>query len=515
MISIVEHLDYAAYRYFDKDAVVQGGTRLSYADFVQRVDAAKRLLVGRGVSYGDSVALLEENTPSLLVWFYAVMCTGARAVLLNRRLTIGELAYDYSNASCSGIVYGQNYIGHAHRILDVQTKEMGGRLDRGPFALVADIGESEAPQVNGSVCELASVCPLASDDDAFVLFTGGSTGRPKAAVFSHGNLANWIDSKLCSDWNVVPQDVLLLSAPLYHMSGLDAAFSALSTGATLVLSGAHFDADEQLDLIEKECVTKAIVVPVTSIELLASANQKRMRDLSSVSAAVMEGSAASDELLSKAFDVFPNAAVLYSYGMTENAVATNIRHTREEWMAHPERHLSIGRPALYSRVNLVDEEGRPVPNGTPGRVLGRSPCMCRGYTNTDLPFNADGWFDTGDVMRRDSDGYLYFVGRTKLMIKTGGENVFAGEVESVIREHPAVFNCIVFGVPNKKWGEAVVAAVQLRAGHAISERDIIGYCRSQIAHYKQPQHVYFLEELPLNLAGKVDEKKTKSLLDLP
>lgn len=515
MLSAVDRLKYSAERCFDKIAIVCGEQRLTYASMFTAIQASAEMLSRIGVKKGSKVAICQRNSASFFINFYAIMALGGCAVLLNWRLTGRELREAVLSTGCSVVISDPGFL----EALSSEEKGTDRILFENTIPVpatalgVADEELFDNQKALSSVNEKNFV-HLEPDDDALIFFTGGSTGVPKAAVHSCKGLSYWVDATLNNEWIVCSDDIMFNAAPLFHLGGMQASYFALCSGATLVLRSESFNAGSVLDILEAEKVTQVNLIPQTLVLSLLDEWRIKKRDLSSVRLALLMGGAAREEYAASAFEMFENADVIHPYGMSELAATAIIRHSREDFEQYPERRLSVGRVGLGSRIKLVDEEGNLVPEGSPGRVFGKADCMMKGYLNHEMHFDEEGYFDTGDIMRRDADGYLYYVGRNKLMVKTGGENVYCNEVEQTIRLHPAITDCVVFGLPDRKWGEAVSAAVEPKPGHTITPEEIIEHCRESAAHYKQPRNVFIVEKLPLNPAGKVLIDEVLELLQL-
>lgn len=503
MISALDRLIYSAKRCFDKTAIVYGERRISYASLLAAVKSSSAYLASLGVKKGDMVAICQRNSPSFLINFYAIMSRGACAAMLNWRLTIEELYQAVALTDASIVICDSNSL-EAFLGKENDTDFLQSNRNLVP---ATEWGVALANCFCGFDTDTATDCdwvtPVEPDDAALVFFTGGSTGTPKAAVHSHESLANWHTSTLNNDWTVLSSDVTYNAAPLFHLGGMQIAYFTISVGATLVLSGDSFDAESALDTIASENVTQVNAIPQTLILSFREEIEHRKRELESVRVVLLLGGAIREEYIYDAFNIFPNTDIVHAYGMSELAATTIMRHTQKSFAEHHERRLSVGRIGLSSRIKLLDDTGRMVSDGVPGRVFGKADCMMKGYLHHEVNFDDEGYFDTGDIMLRDAQGYYYYVGRSKLMIKTGGENVYCNEVESVIRQNLAVFNCVVFGLPDEKWGEAVSAAVELKPGFALSAEQLINHCRERAAHYKQPRNVFIVDKLPINPAGKI------------
>lgn len=281
----------------------------------------------------------------------------------------------------------------------------------------------------------------------------------------------------------------------------------MATGAQFVICDG-FDPVEILRQIQKERVTYMLLLPPSTYLRLIDAPAFGDYDVSSVKVVHTSAGGTSPAIVQKMVEAFPNCEVYYGWGQTETGAGTVHRITREMALHHPEKTQSVGRPMPFFQLRIVDEAGKDVPQGEVGEGIAKGPAIFSGYYKqpelTDETI-ADGWTRTGDMMRQDEEGLYYMVDRKKDMIKTGGENVFAQEVEAVIRKHPAVLDCSVIGVPDKTFGEAVMAVIKLRAGYTAAAEDIQEHCKRDLSSYKKPRYVEFLDEFPVDSAGKIQK----------
>lgn len=285
---------------------------------------------------------------------------------------------------------------------------------------------------------------------------------------------------------------------------------ALSAGASFVMSE-KFDPEGIIEDCEEYQITQVALIPPTIIYRIAAAKNMDRDKLRSVRLCIMAGGPTDPETADKVFDTFPNTVLYLNYGSSENAITLGHVMSREDCRKHPWMLKSSGINNMASAIRLLDDDGNEVENGKAGEAWGKSPCQLKAYIGEELR-SKDGWIPTGDIFRKDEDGYYYFVCRKKNMIKSAGENVYSEEVENIIKKHPAVQDCIVFGYPHKEYGELVAAAVVLKSGVTISGSDLISYCRTQMASYKKPRKIYFLKELPTAATGKIQRKVLKEEL---
>ncbi len=304
---------------------------------------------------------------------------------------------------------------------------------------------------------------------------------------------------------------MLLQVPLVHNAGLNLmnlTFNACGT----IITVETLDPLEILGLIDKEHATfLCLLPPSTYIRLLDVFNLKDF-DTTSVRTLLSAVAALSKPLLYRLFDAFPNATLRYGYSSSETLSGIALWINREMVEKDLKCIKSVGREHPFTQVRLVDDEGRDVPTGETGEAIFKSPsCMLEYFDQPDITAETikDGWVHTGDLLKKDEDGFFYFMDRKKDMIKTGGENVFAQEVEKVILTHASVENCAVFGVPDPVWGEAVTAVVKLRSGFTATQEEIVEHCKESLSSYKKPRRVEFVDNIPISDAGKVQKFKLR------
>jgi fatty-acyl-CoA synthase len=465
---------------------VASGQRLSYRALHDRADRLARALHARGVGPGDRVAILAPDGVRHFDLLFACGILGAASIPLNGRLHAREIEGEIRQTEPA--------------LAFVDDGEVAEHL-RGGSGLppVLSLGEMDAlrdaapatPAPRARVTERTTAC---------LLFTGGTTGAPKAAQISHGQIVwNAFSAHLA---DVQGTDTVLNVFPLFHTGGLFAfAVPLLILGGTVV-QAPGFDADDVLRRIEAERVTIFGGVP-TVFQRLTDADAWEAADLSSLRYALSGGAPLPVELVRRYRDE-KGVVFRQGFGMTEfGPCAFSLPAADAERKAG-----SIGRPNAFVEARVVDPEtNQPVPAGTVGELVLRGPAATTGYFRdpdaTAAAFDDDGYFHTGDLARVDAEGDFTIVGRRKEMFISGGENVYPAEVEAALGAHPAVAQCAVVGVPDERWGEAGLAFVVLAPGATATEADLLDALRGRLARYKVPRAVVFRDALPLSGAGKV------------
>jgi acyl-CoA synthetase (AMP-forming)/AMP-acid ligase II len=425
------------------------------------------------------LALLLPNEREYIELVYACAWLGVIAVPLNTRLTAVELDHVLTDASPRGLI--------RHSSLPVPTVHP-------PWQRVID---KEPLDVSSNSCG----DPIYDTNAILALiYTSGTTGRPKGVVLSHANvLAN---VHFLNYWMPYREGTVFLhAAPMFHIIDFPLLFAAPAFGAYQATIP-KFSARSFCETVEREGVTHTVLVP-TMINLLTQFPELDKYELTSLERIAYGGSPMAPELIHRTRMVLPHVKLVQGYGLSETGFLTALLENEHT----PNKLTSCGRPCPGIDVRVVDQAGTEVPAGQPGELVARGANVMRGYWNNPeesaLAFR-DGYFRTGDVGRQDADGYFYLLDRLKDMIVTGGENVYSGEVEAVLYEHPAVREAAVFGIPDPQWGELVMACVMPKPGEVLSANDVMAYCRRSLANYKIPRRVEFSDtELPKSGSGKI------------
>lgn len=469
-----------AVRYYpDLAAVGSGGTHLTFRELYDRVAGIVAALSRHGFQRGNRLVLLLPNEPDYLTLIYACSWLGVIAVPVNARLSVAEIDHILIDASPHGIV--------RHSSLPVPTVQLPWQrvLDQEPL----DAGGASCPE------------PIYDPDAILALiYTSGTTGRPKGVVVTHANILADIDH--ANYWQPHREGgVHLHAAPIFHILDFPFIFAAPAFG-TCQITIPKFSPASFCETVSRERVSRTVLVP-TMINLLIQFSDLSRYDLTSLESFGYGGSPMAPKLLRRTRDILPNVKLVQGYGLTETGFLTGLKDDEHT----PERLTSCGRSCPGIDLQIVDESGHEVEAGKHGELVARGANVMRGYWNnpegTSRAFQ-NGMFRTGDIGYRDADGYFYILDRSKDMIVTGGENVYSGEVEAVIYQHPAVLEAAVFGIPDAQWGEIVAACIVRKAGHALGADELIAYCRRFLASYKTPRRVEFSEaELPKSASGKI------------
>ncbi len=491
------------------------GERLTYAEMNHRATAVALALRDRyGVKAGDRLAVLAKNRPEFYIALFA--CIKLRAILvpINIRLAAPEVAYILGDCEPSVIFYDQTF----RPVLDEAAVELRSRPglvsfdgENPAWRDLVGTAETSAAGAAGAGPELMpslepdGESPSWAAEPCLILYTSGTTGRPKGAVLTTAMLT-WNAVNTAVSWDLSSADVAVNPAPLYHTGGINVfSMPLFHLGGRVILMEA-FDAVRILELIERERATVFFGVP-TMLQMIVESPRFAATDLSSLRW-VIAGGATCPIPVVEAFRA-RGVAFRQGYGLTE--VGPNCFATSDEG-ARRKPH-AVGFPVIHSQMRVVGPDGRDVGLGGEGELLIRGPHAFAGYwRNPEATAKTivDGWVHTGDVVRRDDEGFFYIVDRIKDMYKSGGENVYPLEVERVIERHPAVAEVAVIGVPDPKWDEVGRAYVAVRPGAALTLEELTEFCRPHLAKYKVPKQMVVLPALPRNATGKVQKEALRA-----
>ena len=482
----------------DKTAVVEvaTGERLTYRELNRRAAATARAwLYGLGLKQGDRIGILSGNRLEFLDAFFAAAKSGVILVPLGTRLTAAELVVIVSDCKLSALVYGAE---HAETVRELSARADVGRLvaldrdDAGDDPILSDVVASI-----GEGKYVPQVCR--PEDPYCLLYTSGTTGRPKGVMTPHRMVAwNAYNTVLC--WQLTEHDVSPIFTPLYHAGGLGAFLTPiLLAGGTIVLHR-DFDPAEVWRVIDQERCTVVLGVP-TIWKMLADAPEFQTADLSHVRWFISGGAPMPRHLVG----VFRDRGIVMrqGYGLTEVGVNCFAMSDEEAWA----KAGSIGRPLMFTEARVIDEGGQELPDGEVGELCFRGPHVSGGYWNnpeaTAEARDSEGWFHTGDMARRDEDGFFYIAGRAKDMFISGGVNVYPAEIENVLLQHGSLGDAAVVGVPHSKWGEVGVAFVVPAEGETVNPDELGSFVGDRLARYKIPKEFRIVDVLPRTPYGKV------------
>ncbi len=498
--TVAEHGDHEAL------VSVEQGLRYTYREFADAVDEVAAGLMAVGVQVGDRVGIWSPNCAEWVLVQYATARIGAILVTINPAYRVAELEYVLNQSGISVLVAAESF---SHSDYRGMIEEV---WDRVPAQQVVYLQTSDWEDLLAAGTDISAdqledrAAGLRPDGAINIQYTSGTTGFPKGAVLSHLNILNngFFVGEACG---YTPADRVCIPVPFYHCFGMVLGNLACTThGATMVVPAAGFDAAATLRACEAERCTSLYGVPTMFIAELGEPDLDRY-DLSSLRTGIMAGSPCPVEVMKQVVDRMNMAEVTIAYGMTETSPVSTQTSVDDSL---DKRVATVGRAHPHVEVRIVDPDtGETVPRGAAGEFMTRGYSVMLGYwddeARTAEAIDDEGWMHTGDLAVMDDGGYINIVGRIKDMIIRGGENVYPREIEEYLYRHPDVVEVQVIGVPDARYGEEIMAWVQLRDGASLDADDIKEFCRGQIAHYKIPRYVKFTHEFPMTITGKIQK----------
>jgi fatty-acyl-CoA synthase len=492
-----EFLSNNARLYPERTVLAFGEQTRTFAQLEDRANRLANALAQRGVRRGDNVAVLMYNRLEVVEAWFGCQKLGACPVPVNFRLAQPEVDYILDNAGAVGIIgdaeLGERAAAAATRLDDVRFHIGVGEVPEGAEEYEAVL-ESAPADVPDTIVD--------DEDRAFLMYTSGTTGRPKGAMLTHQNLwqhtLNWIH-----ELRVTSSDAFLTGLPLFHIGGVDAVLPFIYLGGkVIILPSGGFDAGESIDALIRNGATMCYFVPTQWLEICQHPNLQNY-GRAQLRAAMWGASQAPRSTLELLSETFPNSEIVNAFGQTEMSSVTCMLMGAE---ASAKKMGSVGKPIINVQVRVVDPAMHDVPRGEVGEIVYRGPTVMKGYYRNEeatADAFAGGWFHSGDLVYEDKDGFLFVVDRTKDMIISGGENIYPAEVEAVLVKHEAVAEVAVIGVPHPKWVETPLAVVVRKPEAQVTEQELMDLCRQQLASYKKPSRILFADELPRNAAAKV------------
>jgi len=521
------HFDRAVARWPESEALVvrHQGVRWTYRELQRQVDAFAAGLLALGLEPGDRVGIWSPNNADWVVTQFATAKAGIILVNINPAYRVAELEHALNKAGCKMLITAAafkstNYIAmllklapelescrpgklHAARLPALRTVVSLGDIPLPGIVRFADVPAIAEPVHRQRLAELASV--LQFDDPLNIQFTSGTTGFPKGATLTHHNILNngfFVGEAM----QLTSHDRLCIPVPLYHCFGMVLGNMACIThGSAMIYPSEVFDPLAVMETVATEHCTALHGVPTMFITMLDHPEFERF-DFSSLRTGIMAGAPCPIEVMKRVNQAMHMDQVTIAYGMTETSPVSFQSSVADSL----ERRVStVGHVHPHIEAKIVDTAGRIVPPGTPGELLTRGYSVMRGYWNdpdhTTEAIDAAGWMHTGDLATLDEDGYGNIVGRIKDMVIRGGENVYPREIEEFLYQHPKVHDVQVIGVPDARYGEEICAWIRLREGVTATPDEIVAFCDGQIAHYKIPRYIKFVDMFPMTVTGKVQK----------
>ena len=501
-----DYLAYHASARPDNAFATHGARTLRYAEAEAESNRLAHALIAAGLGRGDRFAYLSKNSIDMAVLYFAASKAGAVPVPLNYRLAPPEWAYIIDDSGAKLVIAAGDY---AKGIESVR----GGLKRAQQFFALGDVPDGWESYRDWVAAQPATPPDRTVDerDELYQMYTSGTTGHPKGAILTHHAVLSNITQVVTSlTFRPGPGTRTLIVAPMYHAAAGISVKAAVCAGATLVLHE-DFDPAAVVRDLSQAGIQWCTLVPAMIQACLVLVPDVAERSYPELRAISYGASPIAEQTLRRAIEVF-GCSFQQAFGMTETTAVLTALTDRDHVRAlagRPELLLSCGRPVLGTEVKIVDADDVEVPRGEVGEIIARGPQIMKGYWN--LPEATEkalrgGWMHTGDAARMDEEGYVYIQDRIKDMIVSGGENVYPREVENALFGHPAIADVAVIGIPDPKFGEAILAFAVLREGAQVAADELITFARTKIAGYKVPRKIEFLDVLPRNASGKVLKK---------
>jgi long-chain acyl-CoA synthetase len=492
-LSLNALLDRAAASRPDRIAVRMDDLTLSYAQLHEAARRMATLLAASGIEPGDRVGIMLPNVPAFPIAFYGALAAGAVVVPMNPLLKSREVAYYLGDSGAKVVLAWQDAAGEAAK----------GAADAGAEVIVAQTPDMGAALAGHEPAEQAS--DRSDDDDAVILYTSGTTGKPKGAELTHANLVMNAELAAKVVLQNTTEDVIMGCLPLFHVFGLTCGLNAgVAAGGTLTLLP-RFDPARALEIIARDQVTIFEGVPTMYAAML------HLPDADPAAAATLRvcasGGASLPVEILRGFEEKFGCMILEGYGLSETSPVASFNQPDKE-----RKPGSIGTPIEGVEMRLIDDNGQTVAEGEIGEIAIRGHNVMKGYWDkpeATTEAMTEGWFKTGDMARVDDDGYFYIVDRKKELIIRGGYNVYPREIEEALHEHPAVAEVAVVGMPHASLGEEVGAAVALKPGAQASPEELRDFAKARVAAYKYPRKVWLVDALPKGPTGKILRREVK------
>jgi len=493
------------------DFLRQDGSGISYGDAEEWANRLAHALMARGLAIGDRAAWLSANTPEMGMMFIGMAKAGVAPVMLNRHLAPREWLWILRDAE-PRLVFAQG-VQHVVAIETIRA-ELPANTGFVAFDAAAPPGWIDGAAMLAGSSPARPRVPVGPDDLYYLIYTSGTTGHPKGVMLTHANIITHVEqSMVASSFGRRPGARALVATPLHHAAGALRIATAAINGTTVVLLD-RFDPLPFVETLEREHVATCNMVPSMIARLLDEVPDIASRDFSALEVIHYGAAPIAVPLLRRALQVF-RCDLIQGYGLTESTggIAYLNEYDHQRALAGREDLLrAAGRPVVLADLRIVDAEDRELPPGKVGELVVRGLNVMKGYwRNPKATEDAlrGGWLHTGDAASFDAEGYLYLHDRMRDMVVSGGVNIYPREIENVLADHPAITEVAVIGIPDKRWGEALLAVCVLR-GAVPSEEELVAFCRERIGAYKVPRRYAFVDALPRNASGKVLKRELRT-----
>lgn len=503
---VTDYLDKRAKHTPDKIGLLDfnTGKELTFKDWNASANKGANYLHSLGINKGDRVSIYSTNCLEFLNIIFACGKIGAILHNVNWRLTVNELKGIIKDAEPKIFIYSKEWIEQINELRNIFPKNCKA------VALTekANPGDLDFNESSGFSDKLEYRPDLEMDDPWGIYYTGGTTGLPKGAIMTHGNIF-WNNVNTITTWGICESDIAPLQLPLFHIGGPNIfMFPLVHVGGKTILCR-DFDLEQSFDLIEKMGITHYVAVPTMYVMMQQHARWGKT-DFTKLRLVISGGASCPLPVMEK----FWNKGVDFKmgYGLTE-ASGNNFWLPPEKVR---EKSRSVGFPAFHVDMKTVKEDGSTCDANEEGELLIRGPHITPGYWNkpdATLDSIRDGWLHTGDIARIDEEGYFYIIGRSKDMYISGGENVYPTEVESVLHGHPVIAEAALLGIPHDKWGEVGCAFIVLEKGKKLNDAEIKLFLKDKLARYKIPHKFIFIDQIPKTAIGKIDKKILKNMVN--
>ena len=491
-----------------KCAIVEGEKKVSYREINESVNRIANGLLDLNIRKGDKASIYVNSPLKFAQLYFALSKIGVLIVPINHNIKKRELVHIVSHSDSVVLFFDEETI----KNVELSKMDMPGvnffvflgNGASGEYISYSDLlqkGDNQEPTTDFSMFDDHSIC-----------YTSGTTGLPKGVILTQFNVVSCHYYVTSSEFGVTHDDVFLATTPLSQRIGWGKLVNSVALGCTLIAMP-HFDAQEAMKIVERGKVTILSIIPTIGRRILELPNLKSY-DTSSLKSLFVTGEAFSFELKKRLIETFPGVKIVTYFASTEAAIIASIRH--EDILKKP---TSVGHPLPGVEIRIVDHDDKDLSVDQAGEILtrcggpGMITVMKEYYKNPEQTKEVlkDGWLYTGDVGKLDDEGYLYVVDRKKDMIISGGFNIYSREVEAILESNPKVKEVAVIGIPDAKFGEAVKAFVVLKPGESATEEEIVEYCKANLASYKKPKYVEFVNDLPRSLAGKLQKYKLRQI----
>ena len=498
-LTIANSLATNAHNYGQLEALVIDEHRVTYKKLNEAVSRRANTLMELGVEKGDHVGTLSANSLELVETIYALHRIGAVVVPLNIRLSSEELIYIMNHADLSALIFQSQF--------EEMVQDIKSSIEVTSYFCIGNHVSSDFVDLETEVGKRTSQSPvvvIGEDDLATIIYTSGTTGRPKGVMATH---KNWL-------WEMASVALALKSRfertltpyPLFHSGGFLNMYGAIF-GANTMFMLKGFDPELMLKTIEKERIAR-LGCPPTVYKMLLQSSELQKTDVSSVRYLMSGSEVIPDEIRNQLKKAFPGAGIVENYGLTESCACLTSRSADFT----DSKPLSIGRPLPNVKIRVVTESNEDAGPDVTGEIISQGPNTMKGYYKDPVKTAdaiRDGWLYTGDLGYLDADGFVYIKERKNNMIISGGENIYPKEIEEILYRHPKIMEAAVFGLPDELWGEKVCAAVIAQTGEQLVAEEVIEFCKDNLASFKKPKVVHFVDTLPKNQTGKIMRTELK------